>query len=104
MKTNKFGFYAVAVFAVVFLIIFPIKYYYFEIYKLKLNGVVDNIEIDIKEAMDITISKEKHNFGHHWPIFQEKVSVGDSVYKKPNEYDIILIKKGTKERILCHYE
>lgn len=47
---------------------------------------------------------KKHNLSHFWPKFQKNVQVGDSVIKKTKEYDLILIKKSTRQKILCKYD
>ena len=86
------------------IILSSVKFYYFDIYLMSLNGRVDKINVNIQEAMTVIVSKEEHNIAHFWPVFQKNVEVGDSVYKKQKGYDIILIKKGTKQRIICKYQ
>jgi len=102
LNMNKTVAIAWALFALV-VILMGIKYYFFDIYLLSLNGRVEVIRMDIKRAMYITVSKEEYNFSHSWPNFQKQVEVGDSVYKKTKEYELILVKKNTGERIFCEY-
>ena len=70
---------------------------------MSLNGRIDDIHINIQDAMFVTISQKKHNLAHFWPKFQKMAVIGDSVYKKPGDYTIILIKKDTHQRIVCEY-
>ncbi len=84
--------------------IFGYFYDYHDIYLLSLDGRIESIRKDIKEAMYITVSSKEHNISHYWPKLQINVKVGDSVYKRPKEYEIILIKKATRERIICKYK
>ena len=80
------------------------RFQYNDVYSLSLNGRVENLRTDIKEALYVTISNKKHIFGkYYWPEFHQHVEIGDSVYKKAEEYNIILIKSKTKERIVCPY-
>lgn len=80
------------------------RFQYNDVYSLSLNGRVENIRTDIKEALYVTISNKEHVFGkYYWPEFHQHVEIGDSVYKEAKEYDIILIKPKTKERIICTY-
>jgi len=76
---------------------------YFDIYLLSLNGRVSNIRIDIKESMYITVTGEEHILYHDWPKFQRNVKAGDSVYKQPKSYDILLVKKNGM-KFLCPRE
>ncbi|MEO6977754.1 MAG: hypothetical protein ABI113_05215 [Mucilaginibacter sp.] len=80
-----------------------IKYYFDDVYMMSLDGKIDKISINIQEAMFVTVSEKEHNFSHFWPKFQTMAEVGDSVFKKPRDYKIILIKKGTHRRIVCDY-
>jgi len=102
LNMNKTVAIAWTLFALV-VILMGVKYYFFDIYLLSLNGRIEAIRMDIKRAMYITVSKEEYNFSHSWPNLQKEVEVGDSVYKKPKEYQVILIKKNTGERIVCEY-
>jgi hypothetical protein len=68
---------------------------------MTLNGRVNKIQVDIKQTMHITINKE-YDLEHYWPVLQEKVVVGDSLYKKSDQYDITLIKWQTGGKIICH--
>lgn len=81
-----------------------IRYHNYYIPTLYLKGKVENIVVDIKETMEITVSNKKHNIMHDWPKFQKSVVIGDSVYKEKGKYDILLVKQDTKERIICHYK
>jgi len=81
-----------------------IKFYYFDIFRMSLNGQVKEIRVDIKQTMHITVKNEEYNLAHFWPVLQENVEVGDSLYKKSDQYDIILIKRQTKKQIICHYK
>ncbi len=96
----------VIIISAIFLLVsfMAIKFYYFDTYLMALNGRVEFIRTDIKQSMYVTISKKEHNLSHFWPKFQENVRIGDSVYKEPKKYEIILIKKGTHERIICTYD
>lgn len=67
---------------------------YFDIYLLSLKGRVSNIRVDIKEVMYINVNGEEHILYHDWPKLQRIVKVGDSVYKQPKSYDIILVKRN----------
>lgn len=89
---------------ILYLILYPVKYHYFDIYLLSLNGQVEHIQVNTKERSHAVVSGVDHDFGHDWPKFQKYVEVGDSVYKEPKKYDIILVKKETRERIVCTYE
>lgn len=71
---------------------------------MSLNGRVEAIRTDIKELMYITVSKEEHDLADSWPNLQRNIEVGDSVFKKPKEYDIILVKKKTGQKFKCLYD
>jgi len=81
-----------------------VKYYYFDVYSMSLNGRIKTIQTTIKQTMHITVANKEYNLEHYWPVLQENVEVGDSVNKQPNQYDIILIKWQTRKKIICHYE
>ena len=80
-----------------------IKYQYFDIYKLSLNDTVVNIRFDDKNGMQLKVSNKEHDLGHYWPMLRRNIAIGDSIYKKPEEYDIILVKKKPKYRIVCTF-
>ena len=89
-----------------FLIAVIIGYYseYHNFYLLSLNGRIESIRIDIKTDMSIKVSNKEYPIDHQWPKLQKYAEVGDSVFKKPKEGNIILIKAKTKERIICTYK
>lgn len=99
---NRIKFYVIILF-VCFLLLGTLKYYYFDVYHLRLKGRIESVEYNIKKNMLITVSMKKHNILHDWPLFQKNVEEGDSVYKEKGKYDIILIKKNTNEKIVCPY-
>lgn len=81
-----------------------VKFYYFDIYLMQLNGKVENVRIDIKQALYITVSKKEYNMAHFWPKLHANVETGDFVYKKSKNYDIILVKRATRKKVICTYK
>lgn len=80
-----------------------IKYYFFDIYLLSLNGKVDGIRKNIQQAMFLSVEKKEYNIAHFWPQLQNNIEVGDRVYKKPKDYHILLFKKGGTDTLICNY-
>jgi len=105
MKVSKgnIAFFTLLLF---FLTAAVIGYYseYQNIYSLSLNGRIKSIQFDIKKDMSVKISDKVYPIGHYWPELQKHVEIGDSVYKKPKEYNILLIKAKSNERIICAYK
>ncbi|RYE15857.1 MAG: hypothetical protein EOP45_18175 [Sphingobacteriaceae bacterium] len=77
------------------------KYNYTNIFLLSLNGRIEAKRTDIKEIMYVTVDHKEHDLGHHWPSFHKQAEIGDSIYKQPRKYDIILVKKLTNQKIFC---
>ncbi|MBW4890127.1 hypothetical protein KXQ82_10390 [Mucilaginibacter sp. HMF5004] len=85
----------------VYVIVSGNRFRHNDIYLLSLNGKVENIRVDIKERMYITVSNKEHDLAHYWPELQKKIRVGDSVYKDSKDYDIVLIKANDNKRVIC---
>lgn len=75
----------------------------YNLYSLSLNGRVQNTRKTIKEVMYITVANKEHGIGHHWPMLQKNVEIGDSVYKAPKDSVIVLVKAKTGAKIICSY-
>lgn len=80
-----------------------IKYNY-DTYNMQLNGTIDAVRTDIKQAMYITVANQEQNLSHFWPKLQRNVEVGDSVIKASKNTVIVLIKKKSKLRYTCTFE
>lgn len=70
---------------------------------LSLNGKVENLRKDEKDAMHITVGGKEYNILHYWPKLQLNIAIGDSVIKRSKDTVIVLFKVGSGERISCNF-